>query len=102
MSLTLFWIFAGVPNCARHFFVPGIWESTYLISSFWVLTQLEQNWESLKVYPGSYLIFFVSDKFKVKEIIIQIWITAIFVFSCFVAIKIAVSVEIACSCKGKC
>ena len=57
----------------------------------------------MKVYHGSYLIFYISDKkFKVKEIIIRIWITAIFVFSCFVAIKIAVSVEIAGGCKGKC
>ena len=57
----------------------------------------------MKVYHGSYLIFYLSDKkFKIKEIIQRIWITAIFVPSCFVAIKVAFSVEIACSCKGKC
>ena len=47
----------------------------------------------MKVHEGSYL--------KVKGIIIRIWIIAIFVFSCFVAMKIAVSVELSCSCKGK-
>ena len=59
----------------------------------------------MKVYHGSYLIFYISGKkFKMKEIIhnIQIWITAIFVFFCFVALKITVSVEVSCSCKGKC
>ena len=57
----------------------------------------------MKVYHGSYLIFYIPYKiFKVTEIIIKIWITAIFVFSCFVAVKIPAPVEIACSCKGKC
>ena len=57
----------------------------------------------MKVYHGSYLIFYIPyKKFKVTEIIIKIWITAIFVFSCFVAVKIPAPVEIACSCKGKC
>ena len=38
-----------------------------------------------------------------KEIqIVRIWITAIFVFPCFVIIKIADSVEISCSRKDKC
>ena len=56
----------------------------------------------MKVYHGSYLIFYISGK-KIKvEIIIQLWIAAIFVFSCFVAIKTAVSVEVSCSCKVKC
>ena len=59
--------------------------------------------EVYEVYHGSYLIFYISGKkFKLKEIIIRILITAIFVSSCFVAIKIAVSVEISCNCKGKC
>ena len=51
----------------------------------------------MNVYHGSYLIFYSSGKkCKVKEIIhnIEIWITAIFVFFCFVALKIAVSVEL--------
>ena len=59
----------------------------------------------MKVYYGSYLMFYISDKkVKAKEIIhnIKIWITVIFVFFCFVATKITVSVEISCSCKGKC
>ena len=57
----------------------------------------------MKVYHGSYLVFYISGKrFKVKGIITRIWITAIFAFFCFVAIKIAVSVDISCSCKGKC
>ena len=57
----------------------------------------------MKIYQGSYLTFFISgEKMKVKEIIIRVWITAIFAFSCFVAMKIAVSVEISCSCKGTC
>ena len=59
----------------------------------------------MKVYHGSYLIFYISGKkSKVKEIRhnIQIWITAIFVVYCSVAIKKAVSVDISCSCKGKC
>ena len=56
----------------------------------------------MKVYHGSYLNFYVSDKvFKVKEIIIRIRLTAKFVFSCFVDIEIAVSVELSCSSKGK-
>ena len=56
----------------------------------------------MKIYHGSYFIFFNYGKtFKMKEVIIRIWITAMFVFLCFVAIKIAVSVEISCSCKGK-
>ena len=56
----------------------------------------------MKVYHGSYLIFYISGKkFKVKELIMRIWITAIFVFSWFVAIKIAVSAEIFCNCKNK-
>ena len=60
------------------------------------------NLKSLKVYHGSYLIFYISgEKIKV-EIIIQLWIAAIFIFSCFVAIKTAVSVEVSCSCKVKC
>ena len=55
----------------------------------------------MKVYHGSYLIFsFSGEIFKVKEIIIYIWITAMFAFSCFEAIKIDISVEISCSCKG--
>ena len=59
--------------------------------------------KSMKVYHGSYLIFYISGKkLKVKEITIRIWSTAIFVFSCLIALKIAASVEIACSCKGKC
>ena len=45
----------------------------------------------MKVYHGSCLIFYISDtKVKVKEIHVQIWITAVFIFPCFVAIKIAV------------
>ena len=59
----------------------------------------------MKVYHGSYLIFYISGKkFEVKEIEhnVQIWVTSIFVFSCFVAIKIVVSVEISCGCKRKC
>ena len=47
----------------------------------------------MKVHQGSYL--------KLKGIIIRIWITAIFVFLCFIAIKIAVPVQISCNCKGK-
>ena len=57
----------------------------------------------MKVYHGSYLIFYISGKkSKVKEIRhnIQIWITAIFVVYCSLAIKKAVSVEISRSCKG--
>ena len=59
----------------------------------------------LKVYGSSWFLFdcYISDKkFKVKKIIRRNWITAIFVLSCFVATKIAVSVEMPCSCKGKC
>ena len=37
-----------------------------------------------------------------EGIIIRIWITGVFVFSCLAPTKIAVSVEIPCSCKGKC
>ena len=58
----------------------------------------------MKVYHGSYLVFCVSgQKFKVKEIIhnIEIWIIAIFVFDCFVAVEIVVSIDVFCSCKGK-
>ena len=39
--------------------------------------------------------------FEMKEIIIPISITAIFVFSWIAAIKIAVFVEIFCSCSAK-
>ena len=57
----------------------------------------------MKIYQGSYFTFYISgEKMKVKEIIIRVWITAIFAFWCFVAIKITVSVEISCSCKGTC
>ena len=53
----------------------------------------------MKVYHGSYLIFYISgQKYKVKEVIIWIWITTILVFSCFAAKKIVVSVEISCKC----
>ena len=57
----------------------------------------------MKVYAGSYLIFFLQ-KIWTKEMILneKIWITGIFVFSCFVAIKTAVSVEISCCSTGKC
>ena len=49
----------------------------------------------MKVYYSSYLIFILLEKNnKVKEIIMRILITAIFVFSCFAAIKIVASVEI--------
>ena len=47
----------------------------------------------MKVHQGSYL--------KLKGIIIRIWITAIFVFLCFIAIKIAVFVQISCNGKFK-
>ena len=57
----------------------------------------------MKVYHGSYLPFYITDKkLKVNGIIIQIWLTATFVFSCFVAIKLAVCIETACSFKVKC
>ena len=47
--------------------------------------------------------FYISGKiFKMKKKIIRIRVTVIFAFSCFIAIKIAVSVEIFCSHKGKC
>ena len=53
----------------------------------------------MKVCHGSHLIFYLSGKqFKAKEI--QIWLTAIFVFFILCSYKIAVSVEIFCSCKG--
>ena len=58
----------------------------------------------MKVYHGSFLVFCVSgQKFKVKEIIhnIDIWIIAIFVFDCFVAVEIVVSIDVFCNCKGK-
>ena len=56
----------------------------------------------MKIYHGPWFIFFSYGKtFKVKEVIIRIWITAMFAFLCFVAIKIAASVEISCNCNGK-
>ena len=57
----------------------------------------------MQVYHGSYLIFCISDKkVEVKKIVVQIGITAIFAFSCFVLIKIVLSIEMPCGCKGKC
>ena len=56
----------------------------------------------MKVYHALYFIFYNFGKtFKLKEVIIRIWITAMFAFLCFVAIKIAASVEISCNCNGK-
>ena len=52
----------------------------------------------MKVFHGSYLIVYIpGKKSKVKRIIslyIRIWITAVFNFSFFVAVKIAVSIEL--------
>ena len=57
----------------------------------------------MKVYHDPYLIFYISGKkFKMKEIIMPISKTAIFVFSFFVAMQRAVSVEIFCNCRVKC
>ena len=54
------------------------------------------------VHHGFYLIFYISDKtLKMTKVSIKIWITAIFVFSCIVAIKIAVFVAVFCSYKDK-
>ena len=52
----------------------------------------------MKVCHCPYLIFYISRKFDKKEMIMRIWISAIFVLSCFVVIKIAVSAETFCSC----
>ena len=60
---------------------------------------MENLWKYIMV-PIWFSIF-LEEKVKVKEIVIRIWITVISAFSCFVAVKIAVSVEISYSCKGK-
>ena len=60
---------------------------------------MENQWKYIMV-PIWFSIF-LEKKVKVKEIVIRIWVTVISTFSCFVAIKIAVSVEISCSCKGE-
>ena len=61
------------------------------------------NVKYMKVYNGSYLIFFISGKkVKVKETFKKILITVIFVFSYFTATKIAASVETSCQFKGNC
>ena len=53
----------------------------------------------MEVYHG----FYISGKnFKMKEKSMPIWTTTAFFFSCSIAIKMTVSDEIFCSCKGKC
>ena len=50
----------------------------------------------------TFSIFYISGKMlEMKEIIIPISVTAIFVFSWIAAIKIDVFVEIFCSCRAK-